>query len=678
MMWNWQLSALASGVEIVTYDGPIDTVDRLWKLVARERVTVFGTSPGYLKMCEEAGLAPAAFGLDALRSVMSTGAVLHDSQFRWVTSQAKAVPVQSISGGTDIIGCFVLGHPELPVQPGEAQCRSLGLDVQAWQDGHATDGVGHLVCATPFPSRPLGFYGDADGSRFHAAYFVQNPGVWTHGDLIEFSAAGGARMHGRADGILNVRGTKFWPGEIYRVLATIPGILESMVVERSLDGESQVVALLVLAPGVMLDAELAGRVRREVGQQLSPAHVPDLVLDVPALPVTHNGKFSEAAARAAVNGRASDNLAALRNPECLDAIRGHPGLRQVTPAGEPADRSLVGQLGALWARHFGLAQVGPDDNFFELGGNSLLATRLLRAVQDLTGCALPLTALVQAPTVAQLARLIASHGPAPSPMLAPIREGEGTPLFLVHGLSGTVMECWSLVKAMHTTRPVWGLQARGLDGEQPPQRTVEQMATTYLAHLRTVQPRGPYALSGFSFGGLVAYEMAQQLVRAGEEVETLVLLDPYVRRDLGWLPRTAERTQHAARRFARMTPSQALAYVQGRLQHMALAARVQLGWSPPPRPSAGLGLPPAQELVYDALVDALAIYQPQPYAGPVLFVHAQDVLPGYLDPMPAWRRHVGRRLRVVELPGGHLELVSTHARRVAGLLDEALGTTVAA
>lgn len=171
MMWNWQLSALASGVEIVTYDGPISTVDTLWRLVADERVTVFGTSPAYLKMCEDAGLMPGQqFDLSALRAMMSSGAVLFDAQFAWVRDHVKPLPLQSISGGTDILGCFVLGNPNMPVYAGEAQCKSLALDVQALKDGARTSGIGDLVCANPFPSRPLGFFGDTDGAAFHAAY----------------------------------------------------------------------------------------------------------------------------------------------------------------------------------------------------------------------------------------------------------------------------------------------------------------------------------------------------------------------------------------------------------------------------------------------------------------------------------------------------------------------------
>lgn len=265
MMWNWQLSALASGVEIVTYDGPISTVDTLWRLVAEERVTVFGTSPAYLKMCEEAGLeCGTQFDLGALRAVLSTGAVLFDAQFEWVRAHVKPLQLQSISGGTDILGCFVLGNPNLPVYAGEAQCKSLALDVQAWERGARTGEVGQLVCVNPFPSRPLGFFGDVEGAAFHAAYFAGNPGVWTHGDLISFSPDGGVRMHGRSDGVLNVRGINVGPAEVYRVLNDIPEIHEALVVEQRVRDapsnqaisdsfESRVVLLLVLADDAVFE-----------------------------------------------------------------------------------------------------------------------------------------------------------------------------------------------------------------------------------------------------------------------------------------------------------------------------------------------------------------------------------------------------------------------------------------
>ena len=248
-----------------------------------------------------------------------------------------------------------------------------------------------------------------------------------------------------------------------------------------------------------------------------------------------------------------------------------------------------------------------------------------------------------------------------------MREGEGPPLFLVHGLSGTVMECWALVKALRTGRPVWGLQAPGIDGDAPPLRLVEQMASTYVANIRSVQRVGPYALCGFSFGGLVAYEMAVQLAEAGETVDPLVLLDPYVHRAMGSAHRLAERAYRAGRRLLRMPAPVAWAWLRGRLHGPWLAG------TPPWPPSAGLGMPPAQARVYDALSDAIGQYRPKACAAPVLFVHAHEVLRGQVNPVPAWRALLGDRLQVVDLPGEHLDLVGRHAARVASLLDEGLG-----
>jgi acetoacetyl-CoA synthetase len=321
----------------------------------------------------------------------------------------------------------------------------------------------------------------------------------------------------------------------------------------------------------------------------------------------------------------------------------------------------------VWARHFGLAHVAPDDNFFALGGNSLLAARVLRDLQDLTGCALPLSVFLQAPTVERLAAVVLAQVPRPSPVLVQMREGRGTPLFLVHGLSGTVMECWAMVQMLRTQRPVWGLQAPGLDGEAPPHRLLEPMAAAYVANIRTVQHSGPYALCGFSFGGLVAYEMARQLAAAGQAVEPLVLLDPYVGREMGTLRRLAERGYHATRRLVRLPPGQAWAALRERLREFRLVGTL------PRCPSEGLGLPPLQAQVYDALSHSIDQYRPAAHDGPVLFVHAREVLRGQVNPMPAWRALLGQRMRVVEVPGEHLDLVGAHAAQVAALLDEGLG-----
>ncbi|MEM5383781.1 acetoacetate--CoA ligase [Paraburkholderia phymatum] len=694
MMWNWQLSALASGVEIVTYDGPISTIDVLWRLVADERVTVFGTSPAYLKMCEDAGLEPGRqFDPRALRTMMSTGAVLYDTQFDWVRDHVKPLPLQSISGGTDILGCFVLGNPDLPVYAGEAQCKSLALDVQAWDQGARTTGIGELVCINPFPSRPLGFYGDTDGTAFHAAYFSRNPGVWTHGDLIEFSSEGTARLHGRSDGILNVRGSKIAPAEIYRVLNDMREIREAMVVEqkqgdasadhaRAQPPDSRIVLLLVLQDGVTLTGTLVARIRRDLAHHASPAHVPDRIIAVDALPVTHNGKLSERSACDAVNGLPAINATALRNPECLDAIRNHPALklatRKLPPAGNSREQ-LERHLQALWEKLFDFAPIGRDDNFFELGGNSLLAARLLAEVRQSTGYTMPLATLVIAPTIARLAGIIEDRTPLPSsPILVPMRAGTGTPLFLVHGLSGSAMECWALVQALRSPRPVFALQARGLDGVEPTQRYVEELAACYIDEMRAVQPNGPYSVTGYSLGGLIAFEIAQQLERAGDQVGMLCLLDPYVYER--WLPWSARMHHwygriHGQWRKLRAVPASRMpGYLADRLivgaDHVQMRrGRMRL------RPDATIAAyPPALRQVRETLVLAMTRYRPPPYnAGPILYVRATTRLDEHGDPMLLWQRVARGGLVIAEVSGSHDDmLVEPNLQDVAAVLDRAL------
>src|SRR4051812_33817836 len=283
MMWNWQLSALAVGAHVVVYDGPVLGPETLWQLVADHGVTVFGTSPAYLQLCQDAGHRPAdAVDLSRVRAVLSTGAVLHDWQFDWVTREVGPVPVQSISGGTDIIGCFVLGHPELPVRPGRSQSISLGLDVAALdEDGRPVLGeVGELVCRNPFPSRPVGFLDDPDGERFRQAYFAENPGYWTHGDRIEIEPDGSARLHGRSDGVLNINGIRIGPSEIYTIVRALPGVADAMAVGARAPappGGTRLALLVVLRPGAVLDDELRLRIRSTLRREGSQAHVPDLV-----------------------------------------------------------------------------------------------------------------------------------------------------------------------------------------------------------------------------------------------------------------------------------------------------------------------------------------------------------------------------------------------------------------
>ncbi|MDH2355113.1 acetoacetate--CoA ligase [Bradyrhizobium sp. SSUT112] len=421
MMWNWQLSALASGVEIVLYDGPLGGPDTFWRIVTEERVTVFGTNPAYLHFCEAKGFSPGrVFDLSALRVVLSTGSILYPRQYDWVSAQVKAaMPLQSISGGTDIIGCFVLGNPDLPVHRGEVQCRSLGLDVRALPPpGDPGAQIGELVCANPFPSRPLGFHGDLDGTRFHAAYFAQNPGFWTHGDLIEVTPQGGWRLHGRSDGVLNVHGIRIGTQEIYCILDHIEEILEAMAVEQQADeepGGSRMVLLLVLRTGLVLDDRLTKFIRAELARCGSPAFVPARIAQVEALPVTFNGKRSEAAARDAVNGRPVRNRDALQNPACLDVIAKHPVLR--APAAARVFRGPNGavvtngerlrqDLRDICERVLGVAPISCSDDLLGLGADSLALVNLLLEIEGYAGHPMPLSAFLAVRSIEGLVKVL--------------------------------------------------------------------------------------------------------------------------------------------------------------------------------------------------------------------------------------------------------------------------------
>jgi acetoacetyl-CoA synthetase len=324
MMWNWLVSVLASGAEILVYDGAVSYPenDALWALVAAEKVTAFGTSPTYLGFCKDAGLEPRrTHDLSALRVIQSTGSILFDAQYDWIHEHVGPVAIHSISGGTDVIGCFVLGHPLAPLHRGESQACSLGMDVQSLG--------GELVCGRPFPSRPVGFFGDTDGTRMRAAYYDQHPGFWTHGDFIDLTPHGGARILGRSDGILNIRGIRIGPAEIYHALQDVPEVVAALAVAQPWPeepGGCRLVLFVVLGLGVSLDRPLTFRIKKQVAARCSAVHVPAVIAAVPELPTTHSGKRSERAAQDALDGRPVRNLSALRNPAVLDALVNHPAL----------------------------------------------------------------------------------------------------------------------------------------------------------------------------------------------------------------------------------------------------------------------------------------------------------------------------------------------------------------
>jgi acetoacetyl-CoA synthetase len=332
MMWNWLASALASEATIVLYDGsPMHPgPEVLWQMAADEGVTVFGTSPRYLAAIEKAGYRPRdRHGLAVLRTLLSTGSPLGPEQYDYVAGAiGEDVQLASISGGTDIVSCFALGNPLLPVYRGELQCRGLGMKVEVWDDaGQAVTGEkGELVCTAPFPSMPVGFWDDADGARYRAAYFERYPGVWHHGDYALLTARGGLVILGRSDAVLNPGGVRIGTAEIYRQVEQLPEVLESVVVGQGVGHDVRVVLFVRLREGVLLDEALRERIRRQIRANTTPRHVPARILQVPEVPRTISGKVVELAVREAIHGRPVKNTDALANPGSLDHFRGRPEL----------------------------------------------------------------------------------------------------------------------------------------------------------------------------------------------------------------------------------------------------------------------------------------------------------------------------------------------------------------
>jgi acetoacetyl-CoA synthetase len=338
MMWNWLVSALASGATIVLYDGsptPPAAPDALWTMAAEERVTVFGTSAKFLAISEKHGMKPAAtHDLSALRTILSTGSPLASHSYDYVDRDVKpGVHLASISGGTDIISCFALGNPLLPVHRGELQCRGLGMAVDVFDaNGGSLRGVaGELVCTRPFPSMPVGFWNDPAREKYRAAYFEYFPGVWRHGDWAEITESDGVVIHGRSDATLNPGGVRIGTAEIYRQVEQLDEVLESVVVGQrvpSAVGDDERVVLFVrLRPGLVLDDGLRERIRQRIRVNCSPHHVPRVIVQVADIPRTISGKITEIAVRDVIHGRAVLNTDALANPASLDLYRDLPELK---------------------------------------------------------------------------------------------------------------------------------------------------------------------------------------------------------------------------------------------------------------------------------------------------------------------------------------------------------------
>jgi len=323
MMWNWLVSGLASGATLVLFDGAPFLKDGrvLWEMAEDERVTVFGTSAKYISALEKAGIRPAEeFRLPDLRTVLSTGSPLAPESFDFVYEAiGDDLQLASISGGTDILSCFALGNPVLPVRRGELQCRGLGMAVQIFDENgrSVVEEHGELVCTKPFPSAPVGFWNDSDGSRYRAAYFERFPGVWAHGDFAELTADGGIIIHGRSDAVLNPGGVRIGTAEIYRQVEKLDEIVESIAIGQNWKDDVRVVLFVVLRDGVQLDAALQQRIRTVIRDNATPRHVPAKILAVAEIPRTKSGKIVELAVRSVVHGEVVKNTEALANPEAL-------------------------------------------------------------------------------------------------------------------------------------------------------------------------------------------------------------------------------------------------------------------------------------------------------------------------------------------------------------------------
>ncbi len=333
MMWNWLVSALAAEATVMLYDGNPSARDGniLWDYADAEKITFFGTSAKWIDAISKMGLEPIkTHGLASVRAIASTGSVLAPESFDYVYRSIKQdVCLSSISGGTDIVSCFMLGNPIGPVHRGEIQCRGLGMKVEVFgDDAKPVQGEkGELVCTMPFPSMPVGFWNDADGEKYRKAYFDKYPNIWTHGDWVELTRTGGIVVYGRSDATLNPGGVRIGTAEIYRQVEQFDEVVEALVIGQDWDNDVRVVLFVRLREGLALTDELVKRIKERIRQNTTPRHVPAKVVQVGDIPRTKSGKIVELAVRDIVHGRPVKNQEALANPDALDLYADLPELR---------------------------------------------------------------------------------------------------------------------------------------------------------------------------------------------------------------------------------------------------------------------------------------------------------------------------------------------------------------
>ncbi len=324
MMWNWLTSSLALGATLVLFDGNPFYPDSgaLWKMAQDEKITMFGTSAGYIAALQNAGAHPGKdYDLTPLKEILSTGSPLSIEGFEYVYREIKQdVQLASISGGSDINGCFAGGNPMGPVYAGELQCRYLAMKVEAFDENGkpVRNQQGELVCLAPSPSMPIYFWDDPDGKRYHEAYFDVYPNIWRHGDFVEITDRGGVVMYGRSDATLNPGGVRIGTAEIYRQMEQMDEIEDSLVVGQNWNNDVRVILFVKLAAGHELNDDLRNRIKATLRTNASPRHVPAKILEIPAVPYTLNMKKVELAVKKIIEGKEVLNRDALSNPESLD------------------------------------------------------------------------------------------------------------------------------------------------------------------------------------------------------------------------------------------------------------------------------------------------------------------------------------------------------------------------
>jgi len=334
MMWNWLVSSLGVGATLVLYDGNPFHPDpgALWKMAQDEKITVFGTSAGYIAALQNSGSKPGkSYDLSSLKSLLSTGSPLSEEGFEYIYREVKTdLQLASISGGTDLNGCFALGNPMGPVYPGELQCRGLAMKVEAFDENGkpVINRQGELVCTAPFPSMPIYFWNDPDNQQYHDAYFDVYPNVWRHGDFIEINERGGVIIYGRSDATLNPGGVRIGTAEIYRQIDRMAEIEDSIVVGQNWKKDVRVILFVKMADGHELTADLKGEIKKTIRSNASPRHVPAKILAVPDIPYTHNMKKVELAVKKTIHNQPVLNKDALRNPEALDHYTGLKELQE--------------------------------------------------------------------------------------------------------------------------------------------------------------------------------------------------------------------------------------------------------------------------------------------------------------------------------------------------------------